>query len=243
MHCQQVKRGHPSPFLSAGKTTPGVLHSVLSSSVQKRHRYTGILERVQQRDTSMIKGLGHLTCERRLRPKTIQPREEKAQEGILLMFISTWREGTKRTEPGAFQWCLITGSEAMGTGWNTGGAFWTSGNTFLVWRWWSTESRLPREVVKSQSLGILKKKSQKLGLGGPAWAGRLDHMTSRCPFQLQPLCEPVIHTQIHTTFIIVIKFRIGVSIGLQWYYASAPRDALKISPINVRSTLTVTFFC
>lgn len=54
-------------------------------------------------------------------------------------------------------------------------------------------SRLSGEVVESHSLEISKKKprynSVLLAVGGPASAGRLDKMTCRTPFQLQPLCD------------------------------------------------------
>jgi len=35
-------------------------------------------------------------------------------------------------KPGSFQQCPVTGPEATGTNWNTGGAIWTSGNTFTM---------------------------------------------------------------------------------------------------------------
>jgi len=38
-------------------------------------------------------------------------------------------------EPGLFQWCPVTGPEAMGTNWDAGSSFWTSGNTFVLWGW------------------------------------------------------------------------------------------------------------
>ena len=56
------------------------------------------------------------------------------------VYVNTWREGAKRTEPGSFQWCPVTGQEAMGTNWKTEGSIWTSGNTFLLWGWQSTDT-------------------------------------------------------------------------------------------------------
>jgi len=37
-----------------------------------------LLERVQKKDTKMLKGLEHLSCEERLRVGAVQPGEEKA---------------------------------------------------------------------------------------------------------------------------------------------------------------------
>ena len=41
-----------------------------------------------------------------------QPGEEKAQEDLINVYKY---KGTKRTKPGSFQWCPVTGPEAMGT--------------------------------------------------------------------------------------------------------------------------------
>lgn len=43
---------------------------------------------------------------------------------LSLVYINTWREATKRTEPGAFQWFIGTGQEAEDTNWNTGNSTW-----------------------------------------------------------------------------------------------------------------------
>ena len=63
--------------------------------------------------------------------------------------------GVRRTGPNSFQWCPVTGQGATGTNWSRGSS---------VWRWGRTSSlrvtepwpRLPREVVESPSLEILK---------------------------------------------------------------------------------------
>lgn len=82
--------------------------------------------------------------------------------------------------------------------------FWTYGalqNTTRVTKSWH---RLPREVVKSPSLEILKKqpghRSGQLSLGGPSWAGKLDRTTFGAPFQPQPrwLNEPFLFRFSHS---------------------------------------------
>jgi len=40
--------------------------------------------------------------------------EKRRHRGILPMYINISREGAKRMEPGSFQWCPVTGPEAMG---------------------------------------------------------------------------------------------------------------------------------
>lgn len=105
--------------------------------------------------------------------------------------------GVKRREPGSFQWCPVTGQEAKCTNRNTKGSFSTSGDTFLLWGWLSAgRGWLPREIVESPSLELLKKMSGHdpghLGLDVPAWAAGLDQVASRVAFQPQPFYDSVI---------------------------------------------------
>jgi len=58
-------------------------------------------------------------------------------------------------EPGDSQWWPMTGQEAMGTNWNTGKSVLNRRKIFTV-RVIKHWNRLPREVVKSLSLQILK---------------------------------------------------------------------------------------
>ena len=66
--------------------------------------------------------------------------------GILSVYINTWRESAKKTEPGCFQWCPVTGEEAVGTNWNMRGFVLTSGNIFLLWGWPRTGTGCPERL-------------------------------------------------------------------------------------------------
>jgi len=52
------------------------------------------------------------------------------------------------------------------------------------------------------TLGDTQKLSElgpgQLALGGPAWSGGLDQMTSRIPFQPQTFCDPVNSAEVNT---------------------------------------------
>ena len=63
----------------------------------------------------MMKRVEHLSCEERLRELGLFNLGKRRLKGISSMSINTCREGAKGTEPGSFQWCPVTGPEAMGT--------------------------------------------------------------------------------------------------------------------------------
>lgn len=87
---------------------PGVPCPVLGIPAQEIET----LERVRQR---MIKALEHLTQEERLREMQLFAPEERRLKEIFSMYTNTLGEDAKRTEPGSFLRCSMTGSEAMGT--------------------------------------------------------------------------------------------------------------------------------
>lgn len=59
-------------------------------------------------------------------------------------------------EPGSFQWCPVTGQEAMGTTWNRGGAVWTSGSTSALWEWLTSGTGCPERLQSLHPVGHSK---------------------------------------------------------------------------------------
>jgi len=41
--------------------------------------------------------------------------KKRRSGGIASMYTNTCRQGSKKTRPSSFQWCPVTGQEAMGT--------------------------------------------------------------------------------------------------------------------------------
>jgi len=80
-----------------------------------------LLENLQQRATKMMKGPEHLFNEERLRKVGLFSLEKRRLISLSIGII-TFREGSKRTKPGSFQWCPVTRPEGMGTNCNTGGS-------------------------------------------------------------------------------------------------------------------------
>lgn len=84
----------------------------------------------------------HLTYEERLRELQLFAPERKPGE-ILSMYMRTWGQSAKRTEPDSFLSCPFTGPEAMSTNQKSKRFLCTSGNTSILWRWqhWHRLSR------------------------------------------------------------------------------------------------------
>ncbi|KAK4823610.1 hypothetical protein QYF61_004213 [Mycteria americana] len=131
----------------------------------------------------MVKGLEHLSCEERLRELGPFSLENRSLGGILLMYINNRRECASRMDPGSFQWTRGNGHKQKHRRFclNTRKHFFTV---------WVTEHlhRLPREVVESPSLEMLKS-CLAMVLGNWLYRG-LDHagtisMELQCKLRLR----------------------------------------------------------
>jgi len=103
----QVEGDGPSPLLRPGETH---LECWIRCWAPQYKRDVDLLERVQQRATTTIKGLEHLTCEERLKGPGLFSLEETRLQGLLnnMHLIARW---TKMLKPDSFLWL----PETMGT--------------------------------------------------------------------------------------------------------------------------------
>lgn len=97
----------------------------------------------------MMKRLKHLSNKEMLRELGLLGLEKGRLRGVSSMSINTWREGTKRTEPGSFQWCPMQGQKTMGSSQNREDTLFT---VIFTEHWHS----LPRGAGECPSLEILK---------------------------------------------------------------------------------------
>jgi len=162
----QVNRGVSFPLVSPH------LECCVQYWPPQYKRDTDILESIQQRATNLIKGLGHLSYEERLRELGLFSLEIRRLRGILSIHINTWKEGAKMIGQDSLQWCPVTGQKIMGTNWNTGGSLWIWGNTSF------TEGDQALAQVANGGCGVsifgnIQKPSihgpGQLALGGPVW--------------------------------------------------------------------------
>jgi len=91
------------------------LEYCVQSWVPQYRRDAGLLERVLQWATKMIKGLEHLLYGERPRDLGVLSLGRRRLRGISSMFISIWWVGMKERETDSGQWCPVAGREAMDT--------------------------------------------------------------------------------------------------------------------------------
>ena len=97
------------------------------------------------------------------------------------MYINTWREDAKKTEPGSFQWCPVTGNrhklKQRRFHLNIREHFSCKGDQALA--------QVAQRDCAVSHFGDIQKPSGhgtgQVATGGPAWGGVLDQMTSRGP--------------------------------------------------------------
>lgn len=116
--------------------------------------------------------------------------------GILLMYINSGKDHAKKQ---ALFSSAVPGPEAMGTNRNTAASFQISGNNFIfiLRQWLSTEKGFPGGLWSFHPFWWIFKSylihdPGLLALGGPAWVGGLDKMSSRGSFQPQLFCDGAI---------------------------------------------------
>ena len=114
------------------------------------------VEKVQQSAKKIIKGLEHLSYEERLRAGTVQPGEEKAQRDLIHVY--KYREGGHNEEEGDRLFSVLPTDRTRDSGHklkNMTLHLNTRKHVFPL-RVVKHRNRLPREVVKSPSVEILK---------------------------------------------------------------------------------------
>ncbi|KAK4825064.1 hypothetical protein QYF61_023068 [Mycteria americana] len=117
---------------------------------------------------------------------TAQPGAEQAQ-GVESTSISACREGAKRMETGSSSGAQCQDQRPWA---QTGPQEVPSKHqeTLLSVRVTEHWHRLPREVVESPTLGILRS-CLDTALGNQLWVALLEQMSSRGPFRPQPFCD------------------------------------------------------
>jgi len=136
----------------------------------------------------MVKELEHLSREERSRELVHFCLEKRRLRMILSVHINIWRMTANRVERSSFS--LMPRARTRGNGYKVEHSRFLlkSGNTYLL-----TDDRAlavgsPERFWSPHSYSVLMFSSQ-FYLGGPTWAGRMDQMSSRGPFQPQPLCD------------------------------------------------------
>lgn len=184
---QKVEACNPSPLLSTGEATPGVLGPVLDSLVQGGHWHTGEGPAKGYNDEGIEISLLWGTADK---SESAQAWEEKAQ-GDVISVCKYQKGGCK--EDRARHFPVVPGSEAKGTNWNAGASVWTSRHTLLLWGS-STVTGCPERLWSFPPWKTLKNHlDMVLGTTWPCLNKGLDQMTSRGPFQSHLFCDSMIH--------------------------------------------------
>lgn len=173
--CQQIEGIDPAPLLSTGEAIAGKCWVQFCTSQYRRH--IELLEGVQQRDTKIIRGLQCIAFEER----QSELGEEKAQGNIS---ISKYLKGARQR---ARHFLVVPSDRTRGNGPKLKNTLPLSiRKHFFTMRVTEHCCRLPRKVVESHSLKILKHcLDVVLGCRCPSLSRRLTQVIFRGCFQSQ----------------------------------------------------------
>jgi len=143
---QQVEGVGSAPLLRSSEIPPGVLHPALELSAQERHGLVGV---GPEEATEMIRGLEHLSCDKRLRELRMFSLEKRRLQGDLTAAFQYMKGPTRKLERDVLQGHGKIGQGVMASS----RCRLDIRQTFFTMRVVRHRNKLPREVVDVPSLG------------------------------------------------------------------------------------------